>query len=45
MGDEKRNKAKELMKELDSIDEEIFENESVLKEVYIFIINKKNKVN
>ena len=33
MEDEKRNRAKELMKELDSIDEQIFENESILKEV------------
>ncbi|KAF7637115.1 Nas2_N domain-containing protein [Meloidogyne graminicola] len=32
MGDERRNRAKELMKELDSIDEQIFENESILKE-------------
>ncbi|KAL7070941.1 hypothetical protein ACQ4LE_009820 [Meloidogyne hapla] len=32
MEDEKKNRAKELMKELDSIDEQIFENELILKE-------------
>uniref|UniRef100_A0A915PCK1 Nas2 N-terminal domain-containing protein n=1 Tax=Meloidogyne floridensis TaxID=298350 RepID=A0A915PCK1_9BILA len=32
MTDEKKNQAKKLMKELDSIDEQIFDNELILKE-------------
>ena len=36
MTDEKKNQAKKLMKELDSIDEQIFDNELILKEVFFF---------